>query len=447
MVLALVLSFAFGLHTADAATNNIASKSLLSLLSSHAVQVSAQNKATIYNTGYSSMNPIGSMLGSGSTQTMTINVDAGQDILTPGMVKATHQITISGSGSFGLLGSSTTLSVEDRIVGDTIYLQLPWSIFNLLTRSTSPIPVDTWVEITPSDIAALKTDFPAIQNVYNDLISFNSQPVQFLKDHQADWLKFTQALKLAKYSTKKVNGSSVTVYSFTLDKVALRQTMIDSAKANYMNGTVPAAALKSIDAMLANFSITNGYFSVYTATNLPSAISGTASIYNNTTKKLMTSDDFRISFSNYEQPLSPAIPPAPVTATQFYTQYIKPSLDAARQKAVGAKIKSELSNMRANAELIYDQTVPQGYGTVSNTGDCASPASGSVFNPTVSNGSFTRQMVSSIMTDSNNNARCYSTTTTWAMSAQIPNDGSFWCVDNTGASKSVPAQITGPACQ
>ena len=173
MVLALVLSFAFGLHTADAATNNIASKSLLSLLSSHAVQVSAQNKATIYNTGYSSMNPIGSMLGSGSTQTMTINVDAGQDILTPGMVKATHQITISGSGSFGLLGSSTTLSVEDRIVGDTIYLQLPWSIFNLLTRSTSPIPVDTWVEITPSDIAALKTDFPAIQNVYNDLISFN----------------------------------------------------------------------------------------------------------------------------------------------------------------------------------------------------------------------------------------------------------------------------------
>lgn len=108
------------------------------------------------------------------------------------------------------------------------------------------------------------------------------------------------------------------------------------------------------------------------------------------------------------------------------------SLNTARNKGADAAIKSNLNNMRAAAELIYD---PLGnYGTV-----CADTA-------TIQKGVAAAQAAYGAGTptyafataQTAGNAACQSSASTpnaWAISAPLKGGG-YWCVDSTGFSGS-----------
>jgi type IV pilus assembly protein PilA len=106
------------------------------------------------------------------------------------------------------------------------------------------------------------------------------------------------------------------------------------------------------------------------------------------------------------------------------------SLNSARSKGADAAIKSNLANMRAQAEIFYDsQTVP------AYTGVCS--------DPTIAN-----MITSAAKSAGTANCTASSTGAGWVASAPLKNPvtaGASWCVDNYGASKEVTA-TTGARC-
>jgi len=92
------------------------------------------------------------------------------------------------------------------------------------------------------------------------------------------------------------------------------------------------------------------------------------------------------------------------------------SLNQARSKGADAAIKSNLANLRPQAEIYYDNNGNYGAAvTACNAGMFADPS-----------------MVAGV-TAAGSNA-CQSTGTAWAISAPL-STGSDWCVDSTGVSK------------
>ena len=110
------------------------------------------------------------------------------------------------------------------------------------------------------------------------------------------------------------------------------------------------------------------------------------------------------------------------------------SLNTARGKGNDAKVKAQLSGLRASAEIYYDSNT-QSYGPAS-TLSCTT----NMFADTVSG-------MASYATQANYptgaTLSCNSTAAAYAVSALLPGAGgtNSWCVDSKGASKSETAAI------
>ena len=123
------------------------------------------------------------------------------------------------------------------------------------------------------------------------------------------------------------------------------------------------------------------------------------------------------------------------------------SLNTARAKGADAAIKANLDNMRAQAEIVYDATSPNGYGTATQAGGtcpasvAAATASSLFANPTINNA------VNAAITASGGTSYCSSTASAWAASVQLKADNTkYWCVDSTGASRQEGAQLAATVC-
>ena len=119
------------------------------------------------------------------------------------------------------------------------------------------------------------------------------------------------------------------------------------------------------------------------------------------------------------------------------------SLNTARTKGSDAAIKSDLNNIRAQAELFYDNTAST-YGTAFPQATCANTA-GTLFADTN-----IWQGISHAVTTGGAGSSCVSTAQAWAAAVGLKTTGQSWCVDSTGKSKQTAgapaAVITGTAC-
>ncbi len=118
------------------------------------------------------------------------------------------------------------------------------------------------------------------------------------------------------------------------------------------------------------------------------------------------------------------------------------SLNNARGGANDAKVKGQLGNMRAQAELYSGPTTAVAFANA----NCAMTAS-TLFGSTAGQNGL-GSLFSGITTH-----RCAyagsalpSAGGAWAVSAALNTSGQFWCVDSTGASKQTSAHISGTVC-
>ena len=96
-------------------------------------------------------------------------------------------------------------------------------------------------------------------------------------------------------------------------------------------------------------------------------------------------------------------------------------LSNARKKAADSRVKSQLSHLRAAADLYYNNQNPNNYGTPTNSCD----------------NMFATSPVSDQITGlpSGYNFKCVSTGTGYAITVSLTGATGYWCVDYTGASK------------
>ena len=101
------------------------------------------------------------------------------------------------------------------------------------------------------------------------------------------------------------------------------------------------------------------------------------------------------------------------------------SLNTARNKGADAAIKSNLSNMRSQVEILFgDNGIYNGVCTAQN--------------PQAMYDASCRASVGAICTD-NTNGHCWNNASNWGAWVQLKYDTTrAWCVDYTGASRQVP---------
>jgi len=115
------------------------------------------------------------------------------------------------------------------------------------------------------------------------------------------------------------------------------------------------------------------------------------------------------------------------------------SLNTARGKGNDAKVKAQLSGLRAAAEIYYDDNTDYG-PTVATCG-----AVGGMFLDS-SSGMLTYTTAGNYPTGAT--LTCHGAAGAYAVSAALPGAGAgnFWCVDSTGASKLTAAAETTTVC-
>ena len=123
------------------------------------------------------------------------------------------------------------------------------------------------------------------------------------------------------------------------------------------------------------------------------------------------------------------------------------SLTTARTKAYDAKVKAQLSNIRAAAELYFNSKLSYGTSTywVSN-GTTTNGCSGGMFQDTASG--LQGLSISVNYPVGENTIVCNSNGSAYAVSDNLSATSTYWCVDNTGSSKQEAAALaTSTVCQ
>ena len=101
------------------------------------------------------------------------------------------------------------------------------------------------------------------------------------------------------------------------------------------------------------------------------------------------------------------------------------SLNTARDKGADAAIKSTINNVRAEAELYYDDNSSE------YSGLCAT---------------LTEPQNNVNNTGGANTWTCNAATSSYAISGQLSDDTSFYCVDSSGDATTTSAAVTAPTC-
>jgi prepilin-type N-terminal cleavage/methylation domain-containing protein len=112
------------------------------------------------------------------------------------------------------------------------------------------------------------------------------------------------------------------------------------------------------------------------------------------------------------------------------------SLNTARGKGSNAAVKSNMANMRAQAQLFYDNNNGT-FGTATPVAGLCTQAGSLFVDPVIT------AAIASITT-AGGAPTCISTASTWAMSAPLKvaeGSNTNWCVDWNGASKGEPAGL------
>lgn len=121
------------------------------------------------------------------------------------------------------------------------------------------------------------------------------------------------------------------------------------------------------------------------------------------------------------------------------------SLSTARSRAASGRVQSQLSSMRAQAELYTGAAATVNVAacvtTAANLFGTANGGLGTLINALTGAG------VNLADTRCASNNIAPSNGGLWAVSAALPQPvGQFWCVDSTGVSRQQGAHIGGPAC-
>jgi len=371
------------------------------------------------------------------------------DSSTPGAVKLDNSISIVTN----MFGENTNISLNFKVIGDTIYYQIPnTTLIDQFVPWMTPYKAQ-WYSFNQQDVMALEKDNPGLElkSTYDEILNGLNRQTTELKKLEDLIKKYDKAISLRKYGSRTVKGVVQDRYIVTINKKVLENILIselpkttDSWSSDYRKYEI-----QSIKDSLAkiNFKSELIYIGRYDA--MPYEIASINQLMEN--KKVQSTVKFNLSFSDFGSRFDDIVPPAQYkTTTELYNTVVKPMLKEAQGKGEQAALKSVMASFRAQAELVYEE-VGGAYGTKSNNGSCTSPKLGSVFNPITKNTNGYDSSVSvknmlSSMVNYSTSATCNSSTTAYALQASYKDATGSFCVDSTGQAKEVKSSLSGTMC-
>ena len=155
---------------------------------------------------------------------------------------------------------------------------------------------------------------------------------------------------------------------------------------------------------------------------------------------------FKMVISDINKALDIKAPAGSITIEKLISDFDNGSISEARLKGKSAALKSQLSSIRAQSELVYDTN--SSYGKTPFTlGPCKETA-GTLFGD-----SGVTKLLNAATGNDMSKATCVSKGTTgkvssYAVSAPLPDiDGFSWCVDSTGNSKQIIGVLKSDVCK
>jgi len=328
-----------------------------------------------------------------------------------------------------------------------------------------------WVSVS-SDIASTTNDLSYDYSVYSEVARGIPEAEKEYKKNKEKAIKFIKKLvttadeeKLIAFKdtpkTEKVDDRYLTKYNLTIRKEAILSFY--KKMADVVNNDPDYSDYKgAIDQGLINYLESdefneifayfnkNNTLSVWTDSNgYPAIIQNTTRIVPPDTATQLAGKQINIVtklvISDINKPLELKAPTDAVKIQKLIDD-VSQNLNSARAKGLDASIKSSLANMRAQAELVYDDN-KESYGkNPFPLGPCKATVN------TLFGASGMSSIINGVINKlSSTTATCVSKGTvgkinSWAVSAPLSDKDYSWCVDSTGYSGEIMGAIKKDTC-
>lgn len=343
-----------------------------------------------------------------------------------------NSFTLKLKGSTVLNTDSSNTSIEAELHANTFNAQFEIRVIGQMLYATL-----RGVSYPP---------LPDISQYYNKWLSVNyedksgvasvpySQPLSYfekLKPEEKEyitnlWKEISFAKDVTKKGTEQMNGMTVDRYSFSLDKDSIKAYLI-KVKEFTNSASVSDQSVSKLDPVFINSEIdriTNftGEIWIGKKDNMPYRLDAAFSIEPDSTSGMKETGQYNISvlLSNWNQPITTQKPEGAVDIKDFFA----PVYSVNMTKAKDAMIKASLANMRAFAELYYDDH----YQTGTNyKGFCATADSKKIFEKIEKETAPTK-------------VTCRDQVNSYISYAPLSN-GSIFCIDSNGSAKVTTEQL------
>ncbi len=388
-------------------------------------------------------------------QYIDFNATSRGDNAIPGATKLDTSLGFK-TNMLAILGApQLNITINMRLVGDTLYFQIPDAPFDEFVPTLVPYK-NQWIRFNKEDLNAIIKSLPSDEitaeqikeanDAYDKVMEANNQPQKEMVKITDTIKKYDKAFLLKKSNSRNVGGITQDKYLITINKKTLLKILvadIPEKDTTTMTSSIRISLIHDIIDTLSHIVLKNTVIYIDHKDNLPYEISSTIQTLGNK-NKVETTTKFKMYFSEFGSHFDDIVtPPQFTTGALFFNNVIKRTLDDARVKGQNAALRSMLGNFRVQAEIVYGAN-NNSYGSVANNGNCTSAVAGSVFNPASENIN-TVNLVKSITRNASSTS-CYSTPSAWAFAVKNKDNSISYCADSTGAQREINSTLTGTTC-
>ncbi len=326
---------------------------------------------------------------------------------------------------------NSSLAVESIYLNKVLYIKLieapDLGFFDLKPFENQWIKFDTQSETSPAYLAENSEQDKKIKKE-------KEQIKQLIINHNI--IDITKNL-----GTEKIDGVTSYHYGFVLDKKDIKSLFVDLqniGKEDYPESAeYQKAYTDRINKEIDDLNIKNGEIWISQGSLLIKRIKFDV-LYNSASTSVFKINKVTIdtNYTNFNKKLKLEAPQGTKDIEKVIEEIFGSSLIESRGKGSNAAIKANLSNIRVQAELFYDQN--HGYGKKFNLAEC--PKSTSSVPGTLFEDKFVFGMLSSAVSSSGSDyvgTRCFASSESYAISVPLKIvEGVYtnWCIDNTGNS-------------
>jgi hypothetical protein len=348
------------------------------------------------------------------TNKVKIKTDMDVDFTNPDSI---NMAAVTSANLSILGGFSLNLDSEFRLINKVFYIKIP-DIGMINEFAGEP---NSWLSFSPEDLKELSKE--------ETTVPYDEAKMSKVKDliNETEFIE-----SITEVGQETVEGEATRHYQILINKGSIKNfvsKLIDISDEPELNlqKTEILTQLDSIDEIKADVWVVKGSYAPKKLTFVLSS------------KDIMIKDTMKVKGKITINSVISKINEKVTIDVPEVSRSMMENIKSAKLKAQDAKIKANISGVRAEAEIFFDEH-KNSYGKANPSGSCINPVKDSVFSSSTS--------IPTLMEAAGSKAVCYSTPKAWAVSAPLATDPtSMWCMDNLSSGMQTKIPLTGTVCK